>query len=400
MKKIFFLMGVILMLCVSQAWASWQSTILEKIKNEGPNVWEIDTSNKNYAPLRGGIKICKVENKIIAAFYLSDENIEFYNQKFSDGNRKPIGFEFDIIDHSGVFRNNDIISIEPSFSEDVRYDENNMLDSSGVFAANIKDPTQLSANMWHYITFNFSEHTDIDLATLEVQMQLVGDIKKLQNDYPDKYNQYSPEVKAQFLWWFTIGGGRSDIDGNNFFNIRNPRIMFWRDKFFGWPEGVDTGYDRLTWKLQHNENNPDLYKGDYKPYHCGFGSDPWEDSDDNFGGNSNSGTNPGCFSNPDGSQTCYHGYHTHIIHPTDYRCSKETNGPILCWEGGGDTNCWDAWRWYQFNGDIYEVAEHHNDSNWITTLNRDYTCNEVYLKKECKRLSKKKYRKKKMTIKS
>ena len=44
------------------------------------------------------------------------------------------------------------------------------------------------------------------------------------------------------------------------------------------------------------------------------------------------------------------GNHTHII-ADDYRCSKETNGPILCWEDGGDTNCWDAWKWYQFNGD-------------------------------------------------
>jgi len=79
----------------------------------------------------------------------------------------------------------------------------------------------------------------------------------------------------------------------------------------------------------------------------------------------------------DNPQIFTQGNHTHIIAP-DYRCSKETNGPILCWESGGDTNCWDAWKWYQFNGDVYEVAEHRNDSNWITTLDRDYTCSQVY----------------------
>lgn len=78
------------------------------------------------------------------------------------------------------------------------------------------------------------------------------------------------------------------------------------------------------------------------------------------------------------------GNHTHVIAPS-YRCSKETNGPILCWESGTDPNepddrrnCWNAWKWYKFNGDVSQVADHHNDSGWITSLSRDYTCNEVY----------------------
>ncbi len=71
------------------------------------------------------------------------------------------------------------------------------------------------------------------------------------------------------------------------------------------------------------------------------------------------------------------GNHTHIIHP-DYRCSKELpNGKILCWENGGDTNCWDAYKWYEFNGNIDEVSNHHNDSNWTTTRERSM-CGEVY----------------------
>jgi PKD repeat protein len=68
--------------------------------------------------------------------------------------------------------------------------------------------------------------------------------------------------------------------------------------------------------------------------------------------------------------------HTHVIAP-NYRCSKETNGPILCWEAGGSTNCWDANEWYQFNGEISEVANHYNDFDWITIKNR-LMCAEVY----------------------
>ena len=98
----------------------------------------------------------------------------------------------------------------------------------------------------------------------------------------------------------------------------------------------------------------------------GFVQELMQDALDQLSSNNNSIT-----------QIFTQGNHTHIIAP-DYRCSKETNGPILCWESGRDTNCWDAWKWYQFNGDVYEVAEHRNDSNWITTLDRDYTCSQVY----------------------
>jgi len=69
--------------------------------------------------------------------------------------------------------------------------------------------------------------------------------------------------------------------------------------------------------------------------------------------------------------------HTHVIAP-GYRCSKETNGPILCWEDGGDTNCWSATKWYQFNGEVSEIAEHRNNSSWVSILSKDDTCNEVY----------------------
>ncbi len=77
------------------------------------------------------------------------------------------------------------------------------------------------------------------------------------------------------------------------------------------------------------------------------------------------------------------GNHTHIIHD-DYRCSKATNGPILCWESGldpnepdGRRNCWNGWKWYQFNGEVNEVADHRTDSDWITILDRSM-CAVVY----------------------
>ena len=92
---------------------------------------------------------------------------------------------------------------------------------------------------------------------------------------------------------------------------------------------------------------------------------------------SSNSNNDTCVSNQDGGMTCTIGNHTHIIHP-DYRCSKELpNGKILCWENGGDTNCWDAYKWYEFNGNIDEVSNHHNDSNWTTTRERSM-CEEVY----------------------
>ncbi len=69
-------------------------------------------------------------------------------------------------------------------------------------------------------------------------------------------------------------------------------------------------------------------------------------------------------SNDDGSITFTNGNHTHIIHP-DYRCSNN-----LCWEPGGDRNCYDADEWYEIrNGDIHDFVRYRS---------REEMCAEVY----------------------
>ncbi len=75
-----------------------------------------------------------------------------------------------------------------------------------------------------------------------------------------------------------------------------------------------------------------------------------------------------CVDNPDGGQTCYHGETVHIIHP-QYRCSND-----LCWERGGDTNCYDARRWYQVRGFVYY---NRTKSDSVTERTIDM-CAEVY----------------------
>ncbi len=70
------------------------------------------------------------------------------------------------------------------------------------------------------------------------------------------------------------------------------------------------------------------------------------------------------------------GNHIHVIH-SDYRCSKEIGGPVLCWEAGGTTNCWDAQRWYEFNGSVGNIQHNRTNSGWITTLDRSM-CAVVY----------------------
>ena len=283
-----------LILVVSSAQASIQSAILESIVEESPSVWGIDGSSSGdglrFVPDRGGIKVCKAEKKIIVGFYLSDDDIEFYNQTFSDGSRKPIGFEIEVVDYSGVFNRDNITGYEESFSQSVRYDDNAQLDDNSIYSVCINDPTKLESNKWHTVEIKFSDYNDVALATFAVQVQLVGDIRKLSEDYPSIYAEYSVIVKAELLGWWTVLGGHEDIDGNNFFNIRNPRIMFSREKFFGWPEGIETGYDRVFWRMgQEGE------RADYKPYFCGFGSDPWDESsggDGDSNGDSNGGDVP------------------------------------------------------------------------------------------------------------
>ena len=85
------------------------------------------------------------------------------------------------------------------------------------------------------------------------------------------------------------------------------------------------------------------------------------------GGNSTSDDDTQIFTNDN---------HTHAIHD-NYRCSKETNGPILCWEAGGNTNCWNADTWYQVAGNVKDIYQNRNNSSYVTARERSM-CDEVY----------------------
>lgn len=283
MKK--FVIGVVTLVLFLTGMVQISSAIvLEDIENESPGVWGISINN-NYVPEKGGIKVCKAENNVIVGFYLSEENLNFYRQTFPDGRRKPIGFEMEIKDRSGVFNRNDLVSITTnSFSSSLVYVDNYQLDGGDNYTLAINNPSELEANKWYTVTFHFNKHVDVSLATYEVQVQLVGDVRKLRTDFGDIYENYGFIVKSKFEGWFAIMG---DSDGNNFFNIRQPRgSIFYRDKFFGWPESTETGYDRFLWVMHVPPESviKEDQIGDYKPYSCGFGSDPWDNSASNVYG--------------------------------------------------------------------------------------------------------------------
>ncbi|MFC1638012.1 hypothetical protein ACFL2R_01170 [Patescibacteria group bacterium] len=267
MKKVSFFL-VAWTLCVSLFVSdSFANIILSDIEEESPGVWGIEI-NDHYVPERGGIKVCKAENKVIVGFYLSDDNMSFYKQEFSSGNRKPIGFEFLIIDHSGVFNRDNVLSIETDFPGDLRYDENYQWDESNRYTLAINDPSQLDINKWYTATFRFSSHVDVSEALFEVVIKLVGDVRTLKNDFASTYDQYGLLLKAEFLAWLTVN---DDIDGNNFFSIRTPRLsLFYENSFF-------VGYDRFLWSMEEGQ------VGDFEPYECEFGSDPWVNDPGNSG---------------------------------------------------------------------------------------------------------------------
>ena len=102
----------------------------------------------------------------------------------------------------------------------------------------------------------------------------------------------------------------------------------------------------------------------------------WDDKEDSYDCSIGNNDNPPAIFVEDN--------HTHILHD-DYRCSKETNGPIFCWESGldpneadGRRNCWNASDWYEMTCDVEEVPVLRNDYDYRITRSKDYTCSEVY----------------------
>ncbi len=265
-----------------------ERALVAKIEQEGSGVFKLTGNIDDFRPRKGGIKVCKAENKLFIGFYLSQKNIDFYKgQVYEDGERKPVGLEIDVTDDNKVFNFADLQSVTivsaggNSFDADF-YLDNPICDLKTVHTIGIANPGNLTPNQWYYAEFQFSKHNEVSQARFQLQVQLVGDVWNLRSDY---YDDFSASVKTGLYAWFG-SAGYENIPANNFFNIVSPRLIFNRDKFFGWPEGLDTGYDRFLWDMVKGQI------GDYKPYHCGFGSDPWDNSgDDDGSGNSNGGGN-------------------------------------------------------------------------------------------------------------
>ena len=85
-----------------------------------------------------------------------------------------------------------------------------------------------------------------------------------------------------------------------------------------------------------------------------------------------------CHNNNTGERICVTANHTHVVH-SDFRCSKKyPNGDFLCWEPGGETNCWDANFWYKIPRNV------NSDNVYSLRLSGNYSynnrgiCAEVY----------------------
>lgn len=186
--------------------SSFAEGYTEDIERESPGVWGISDSD-DFIPHRVGIKVCKAENTVFVGFYLSQRNIDFYRQTFSDGKRKPISFEIDVNDISGVFARSDIdlgrASVSPGIAS-VVYRDNYQLDGDHVYTLAINDPTKVPPNTWMFWKFTFSKHKDVSPATYDVYAQLTGNVRRLREEYPDLFRKYGGivQLKLKIFWHY------------------------------------------------------------------------------------------------------------------------------------------------------------------------------------------------------
>lgn len=261
---------------------SWAG-FLEDIEDQSPGIWEISI-NDNYVPKKGGVKICKLENRIIIGFWLSQKNFDFYNQTFSSGERKPMGFEIDIIDYSGVFDNGRYSIIDDNLPSGVIYYDNHIDDDKNVHTLAINNPTKLEIEKWYYATILFDDHREIYSAKFEIQIQLVGNLDDFRENQGHLYEKYDLLIRTFLTPWLMTN---SD-DGSVFFNIRKPRSsIFYGELFF-------REYDRIFWRIGESPES------DFEPYYCDFGSDPFDNPDDGDTGGSTEPSDGGTGAGGDG----------------------------------------------------------------------------------------------------
>src|SRR6056297_3463035 len=72
---------------------------VEDIENESSEIW--DLSNSGWTFKTGVVSTCFDKGKVRIEFVYSEGNKNFYEQTFSDGERKPLGFEIELKDFGG-----------------------------------------------------------------------------------------------------------------------------------------------------------------------------------------------------------------------------------------------------------------------------------------------------------
>lgn len=254
--------AVVIALMESVVLAIGVGTLLGPVEDQSPAIWGIASIGKAYIPQMGGIKVCKAENNLFISFRMTQSNIDYYKQEFSSGKRNPMGFEMDVIDRSHVFDNDNLVGNSTNIPYGVRYNDDYMDDSGYTHTLAINNPGALSADTWYVTTFHYSSHNDVANAIFEVQVQLVGNLFVLKNDFPEKYNEYSPVPLSELALWWAYFRNNPPL-GDAFFNIRTPEsAVFYGDKFF-------QDYDRFIWDYSASDNTKD-----FEPYGCGWGDYP------------------------------------------------------------------------------------------------------------------------------
>ncbi len=138
-----------------------ERTLVTKIEQEGSSVFRLTGNIDDFRPRKGGIKVCKAENKLFIGFYLSQRNINFYKgQVYEDGERKPVGLEVDVTDDNKVFDFADLQSITIVSAKGNSFDagfylDNPISDLKTVHTIGIANPGNLTPNI-NGITPNFS----------------------------------------------------------------------------------------------------------------------------------------------------------------------------------------------------------------------------------------------------
>lgn len=200
---------------------------------QGPKAWDIQ--GDNWIPAKGALQVCVFDNKVRVVFVFSEENREFFRQKFGD-KRKPLGLEVTVFDHDKIF-NGGKSAVLPSVTNvptGIVYEENTAGDDHETYTLAILDPSQMNPGVY-YADFYFSgAPRDVNKGNFELQFQLVGDMRKLRNEFPDRYKLYQDSywewVLAKWLDVYSAPGSvffavkKGDVRLYNSFSMMLPAL--------------------------------------------------------------------------------------------------------------------------------------------------------------------------------